>query len=93
MSELIDTIKDDSEREILEKKTECLAKLRDLKKINLNLRGELGSYKTKAKVWVSDWHFNLKHILLKFFRNFLTADKYWQGVERSGGFGPLDCKV
>lgn len=53
MSALMETIKDDAEREVLEKKTEFMAKLRDLKKINLNLRGELGSYKMKAKAWVS----------------------------------------
>jgi len=50
MLALMDKIKDDSEQEVLKKKAEFMAKLRELKKINLNLRGELGSYKMKSKV-------------------------------------------
>lgn len=42
-------IKEDADQAILEKKTDFETKLRELKKINLKLRGELGSYKMKAK--------------------------------------------
>lgn len=49
MSLLMNKIKDDANQEILQKKTEFMTKLRELKKINLNLRGELGSFKMKAK--------------------------------------------
>lgn len=52
MSTLLNKIKDESDREVAEKKVEFMVKLRQLKKINLNLRGELGSYKMKSKVWV-----------------------------------------
>lgn len=52
MTTLMDKIEDDTEREVLEKKAEFIAKIRELKKINLNLRGELGSFKMKAKVLV-----------------------------------------
>lgn len=52
MSTLMDKIEDDADREVLEKKAEFMAKLRELKKINLHLRGELGSYKMKAKAYV-----------------------------------------
>lgn len=49
MTVLMDKIKDDADREVLEKKADFSAKIRELKKINLNLRGELGSFKMKAK--------------------------------------------
>lgn len=49
MSVRVSKIEEDANREVLEKNNEFAAKLRDLKKINLNLRGELGSYKMKAK--------------------------------------------
>lgn len=52
MTTLMDEIEEDADREVLEKKSEFMAKLRELKKINLNLRGELGSYKMKAKAYV-----------------------------------------
>jgi len=46
-------IEEDADREVLEKKADFVNKLRELKKINLNLRGELGSYKMKAKACVT----------------------------------------
>lgn len=49
MTELMDKIEGEANQEILEKEADFKAKLRELKKINLNLRGELGSYKMKAK--------------------------------------------
>lgn len=49
MSELIDKIEEDAEQKVLEKKADYKVKLRELKKINLNLRSELGSYKMNAK--------------------------------------------
>lgn len=49
MSILINKIKKDTDQEVLDKKADFLTKLRELKKINLNLRGELGSFKMKAK--------------------------------------------
>lgn len=52
MSSLMNKIKDDADNEILKKKTDFMTKLRELKKINLNLRGELGSFKMKAKAQV-----------------------------------------
>jgi len=52
MSALMDKIKDDSDRKVLETKAKFTVKLRELKKINLNLKGELGSYKMKSKVLV-----------------------------------------
>jgi hypothetical protein len=57
MSVCVSKIEEDADREVLEKKAEFAAKLRDLKKINLNLRGELGSYKMKAKAWVNSFFF------------------------------------
>lgn len=61
MSALMDKIKEDADREVLEKKTDFVTKLRELKKINLNLRSELGSFKMKAKAWVSrsDIYYNI----------------------------------
>ncbi|XP_029345595.1 cilia- and flagella-associated protein 57-like [Acyrthosiphon pisum] len=49
MSDLMNKIEEDADREVLEKKADFVNKLRELKKMNLNLRGELGSYKMKAK--------------------------------------------
>lgn len=49
MSARVSKIEEDADREVLGKKSDFTAKLRELKKINLNLRGELGSYKMKAK--------------------------------------------
>lgn len=53
MSDLMDKIEEDADREVSEKKANFVTKLRELKKINLNLRGELGSYKMKAKACVN----------------------------------------
>lgn len=53
MSDLMHKIEEDADREVLEKKADFVNKLRELKKINLNLRGELGSYKMKAKACVT----------------------------------------
>lgn len=53
MSDLMSKIEENADREVLEKKAEFMNKLRELKKINLNLRGELGSYKMKAKACVT----------------------------------------
>lgn len=53
MSDLIYKVKEDADRELSEKKADFVNKLRELKKINLNLRGELGSYKMKAKAYVT----------------------------------------
>lgn len=53
MTILMNKIKEDAEREVLKKRADFVAKLRELKKINLNLRGELGSFKMKAKALVS----------------------------------------
>lgn len=63
MTTLMDKIEDDTEREVLEKKAEFIAKIRELKKINLNLRGELGSFKMKAKVLV--FLLSINNILFK----------------------------
>lgn len=52
MSELMHKIEEDADREVLENKADFVTKLRELKKINLNLRGELGSYKMKSKACV-----------------------------------------
>lgn len=52
MSAHLDKIEEDADREVLEKKADFVTKLRELRKINLNLRGELGSFKMKAKAWV-----------------------------------------
>lgn len=49
MSELMDKIEEDADQKVLEKEADFKAKLRELKKTNLNLRGELGSYKMNAK--------------------------------------------
>jgi len=49
MAELMSKVKEDAVQEVLEKKADFVAKLRELKKMNLNLRGELGSYKMTAK--------------------------------------------
>lgn len=49
MSKLMNTIGKNADKEVLDKKAGFEAKLRELKKINLNFRGELGSYKMKAK--------------------------------------------
>jgi len=53
MSDLMYKIEEDADREVLEKKADFVNKLRELKKMNLNLRGELGSYKMKAKACVT----------------------------------------
>lgn len=49
MSKLMNTIGKNANKEVSDKKAGFEAKLRELKKINLNIRGELGSYKMKAK--------------------------------------------
>lgn len=49
MSTLMNTIENNADKEVSDKKAGFEAKLRELKKINLNIRGELGSYKMKAK--------------------------------------------
>ncbi|KAF0763554.1 cilia- and flagella-associated protein 57 [Aphis craccivora] len=49
MTDLMHKVEEDADREVLEKKANFVTKLRELKQINLNLRGELGSYKMKAK--------------------------------------------
>ncbi|XP_050527908.1 cilia- and flagella-associated protein 57-like [Daktulosphaira vitifoliae] len=45
---LMEQIEDDVDRDFLEKKTNYLTKIRELKKININLRGQLGTYKMKT---------------------------------------------
>lgn len=65
MTVLMDKIEDDADQEVMEKKSEFMEKIKELKKINLNLRGELGSFKMKAKALVSFLLIKLRYILFK----------------------------
>ncbi|XP_050438770.1 repetitive organellar protein-like isoform X2 [Adelges cooleyi] len=62
---LLDQIEDDVDKEFLQKKTNYLTKIRELKKVNMNLRGELGSYKMKTKLATEEVE-DLSHLIDKY---------------------------